>query len=86
MSIEFHKIQKPFIKITKKSQKGTEMKFTFQKINEGEVLVILYEEDNELLSFKCSNVQFSQLKEFNDIISTNPHLYYMSSAPAGLVY
>jgi hypothetical protein len=85
MSVEFNKLEKPFVKITKKSSKGTEMKFTFQKMNETEVMVMLYEDGCELLSFKCSNVNFSQLKEFNDIIATNP-LFYMSSAPAGLVY
>lgn len=85
MSIEFNKLEKPFVKIIKKSSKGTEMKFTFQKMNENEVMAIIYEDGNEVLSFKCADVKFSQLKEFNDIIATNP-LFYMSSAPAGLVY
>ena len=85
MSVEFNKLDKPFVKITKKSSKGTEMKFTFQKMNDNEVMVVLYEDSNELLSFKCSNVNFSQLREFNDIIATNP-LFYMSAAPGGLVY
>ncbi len=85
MSVEFNKIDQPFVKITKKSSKGTEMKYTFQKLNNSEVMVVLYEDGNEQLSFKCSNVKFSQLKEFNDIIATNP-LMYMSSAPGGLVY
>ncbi len=85
MSVEFQKLDKPFIKITKKSSKGTEMKFTFQKMNDNEVMVYIYEDDMEILSFKCANVNFSQLKEFNDIIATNP-LYYISSAPGGLVY
>lgn len=85
MSIEFHKLEKPFIKITKKSSKGTEIKFTFQKTSDTEVMVIIYEDDFEVLSFKCANVNFSKLKEFNDIIATNP-LFYMSTAPGGLVY
>lgn len=85
MSIEFNKIEKPFVKIHKKSSKGTDMKFTFQRVNDNEVLVILYEDECELMSFKCSNVKFNQFKEFNDIIATN-QMYYMSSAPAGPVY
>lgn len=85
MSVEFNKLEKAFVKINKKSSKGTNLKYTFQKLNNNEVLVMLYEDDCEMLSFRCSNVNFTQFKEFNDIIATNP-MVYMSAAPAGLVY